>query len=45
MTGGKSKERWVYKIAGDDKFVFEMWGHDEDGKEFLKGEITYNRVK
>jgi len=45
MTGGKSKQRWVYKIINDDKFVFEMWGPGEDGKEFMNGEITYNRVK
>lgn len=45
MTGKKSKQRWVYKISGDDTFTFEMYGPDESGQEFLGGEITYNRVK
>ncbi len=46
MKGGAmSKERWVYKIINDNKFIFEMWSPGEDGKEFQHGEITYTRVK
>ncbi len=45
MKGGEmSKERWVYKIINDNKFIFELWQPGEDGKEFLHGEITYTRV-
>ena len=42
--GALSKERWVYRIINENKFVFEMWQPDEDGKEFLHGEITYTRA-
>jgi len=43
--GALAKERWVYRIINNDKFVFEMWQPGEDGKEFMHGEITYTRVK
>ena len=43
--GALSRERWVYRIINENKFVFEMWQPDEDGKEFLHGEITYTRAK
>ncbi|MCH8147983.1 MAG: DUF1579 domain-containing protein [Planctomycetes bacterium] len=43
--GAMSKERWVYRIINENKFIFEMWSPGEDGKEFRHGEITYTRVK
>jgi len=46
MKGGEiMKSRWVYHIINNDKFVFEMWEPDENGKEYLHGEITYSRVR
>ena len=44
-NGAKIDSRSVYKIVNNDKFVFEMWNPDENGKMFLHGEITYTRVK
>ncbi len=43
--GALTKERWVYRIINENKFVFEMWQPDKNGKEFMHGEITYNRVR
>ncbi len=43
--GALARERWVYRIINEDKFIFEMWQPDQSGNEFLHGEITYNRVK
>ncbi len=43
--GEKTKERWVYRIINNDKFIFEMWGLGTDGKEYVHGEITYTRVR
>ncbi len=43
--GGKTKERWVYRIINNDKFIFEMWGLGTDGKEYVHGEITYTRIQ
>ena len=46
MKGGaRTKETWVYKIINNDKFVFQMWGPSDSGKDYLHGEITYTRVK
>lgn len=46
MKGGeKTKERWVYRIINDDKFIVEIWQPDDAGKMYMHGEITYNRVK
>ena len=42
--GEKTKERWVYRIINNDKFIFEMWGFGTDGNEYLHGEITYTRI-
>lgn len=45
IKGGlKVDSRWVYKIISDDKFVFEMWEPDENGDDYLHGEITYTRA-
>lgn len=44
-SGEMTKERWVYRIINNNKFVFEMWQPGMDGRDFLHGEITYTRVQ
>jgi len=43
--GALMKSRWVYHIINNDKFVFEMWEPDDNGNEYMHGEITYIRVR
>jgi hypothetical protein len=43
--GQKIKVRWVYKIVNNDQFTFEMWEPDENGVEYLHGQITYTRTR
>lgn len=44
-TGQRKTTRYVLKIAGDDKLVFEIYDKGPDGKEYMNLEITYARVK
>ena len=43
--GGQTIDvRWVYKIASNDEFTFEMWEPDANGEMYLHGEIAYKRA-
>lgn len=41
--GKMKKFKWVTKIAGDDKHVFEMYDYTPEGQEYVSMEITSTR--
>ena len=43
MTMKPQKEKNVYKIINNDKWVFEMYQPTPEGKEYVSMEITYTR--
>lgn len=45
MTNQKTWMKTVYKIESNDKYMIEMYGPDQAGKEFLVMELTHTRAK
>lgn len=45
MTNQKTWMKTVYKIESNDKFMIEMYGPDQAGKEYLAMELTHTRAK
>jgi hypothetical protein len=43
MKGKKVKSRSIVRIINNSKFTFEMYGPDENGKEFKNLEVVYTR--
>lgn len=43
LTQSDKESKWVYRIQSDDRYVLEMYDKDPEGKEFLSGELTFDR--
>jgi hypothetical protein len=45
MTGAKSHMKLVYRVAGTERYILQMYSPGPDGKEFMTMEIVHERVK